>query len=995
MLNPETNGKIAKAMPGPQESAFTSVQQDGSVAERCNPQEPTEDVLAQDRGVSLSYLMCLVGELLDDDSTCSVKDAVQRFILTRTAQDKCSYHDLVPPQQRGPPRSFLAIAWDAKLADVAACLRNHFVQPVVPPSLRARRPSVPQMSRLLLGGESSPTPQLCTSASAPEPMTDAGTAPRPSAPGSPVPESTDAEQCVWVDFICLNLHKLKEQVITPPRPAPGPKPSQHQVTPEPSSQIPSHITPTNHHNHLEVSPTARSMLAANGVRTPSLSSPLVPPQRTASMGSSHRAPSFSISRHVSIMLPSLEAPLGHTLDFAELDEGMRPCVHAAAVWRALAATEDTLLVLDAEVAVLQDAWCLYAVGQTIQVRGSTSLQLVLGPEAPDISHLAHVLDTLNMEHAQVWLEEEKGEVVREVGARFMGVPAFNTLVSSAMGDCARWEARCIERAVALIRRREEDRLRHGIRSEGGISGGGISRSGSLKGGGSRSEAGAAAVGSRAESGAGGAGLGRQESAAAAGGEAAGSTSVAGPLSPKCQSVHEEARTAAVGAAPGAAAGESVPQSGSTSGTGIMVSALSDPGVLERNPAMASSPRPTTAGAGPPRPGEGQAGEEGSVQRGGPAGRCLRAATQLQVCGDLLKLSGDLEDGERLHRAALELRVDCLGESHPLTLISMSRVAECASAQGRHTEAAPLREHVWGALVKQRGEHDVSALRMLVAAATARSKAGDHAGAAQMFSRALKGLRDVEGPSHPATLACMTSLADCYASRGSPTEQLDVLREILSLRHATEGEKSDAAVAVLRSQAACLQVLGRHEEAEKSFQQVVDLLAELHGDKHPQTMLALQSLAGCLYAQGQVSEALPWFERLAAAREAAAGDPLHPDAVDARDLVKALRVDLARRSSTSPIPHGTQSAKSCTAVPQAAGGTGPGTQQVQVLAAGTESAGGMWGVHGGAERPPSARVPAPVPVPPAPPPAAAAAAAGSVLGGQAQQPSGPHTVLAAA
>ncbi len=306
--------------------------------------------------------------------------------------------------------------------------------------------------------------------------------------------------------------------------------------------------------------------------------------------------------------------------------------------------------------------------------------------------------------------------------------------------------------------------------------------------------------------------------------------------------------------------------------------------------------PSATAASPPKQQQGQL----DLYPASHPDRLQYAASRLSLFGQLLQMSGtQLLTAQRSHLQALRLRLQCLGETHPLAIASMVAVADCCSRLGRTQESQMFLEQAWHAVASARGPSHPESLNAQVEVARGHLQMGDSATAATLLRSASSLLDSALGRRHPDSLACLCLLADALKASRDSEGQLRVLREALQRRRAGgEGAAGAEAGSVapvevasaLHAIGACLQSLGRGEEAEASWREALELVGHGLEDTQLCTMQVLQSLAGCLYGQGRLADALPYYERLAAARSAAYG-PTHPDAQSALHLLKGVRAQV--------------------------------------------------------------------------------------------------------
>src|SRR5262249_20753536 len=85
--------------------------------------------------------------------------------------------------------------------------------------------------------------------------------------------------------------------------------------------------------------------------------------------------------------------------------------------------------------------------------------------------------------------------------------------------------------------------------------------------------------------------------------------------------------------------------------------------------------------------------------------------------------GEPEKAEAMHRVALRLRTERLGEKHPDTLWSMEHLSQALQTQRRETEAEPLARRALELQLEARGEnHPLTVELLQYTASFARSRA---------------------------------------------------------------------------------------------------------------------------------------------------------------------------------------------------------------------------------------------------------------------------------
>ncbi|KAI3321448.1 heterokaryon incompatibility protein-domain-containing protein [Xylariaceae sp. AK1471] len=184
----------------------------------------------------------------------------------------------------------------------------------------------------------------------------------------------------------------------------------------------------------------------------------------------------------------------------------------------------------------------------------------------------------------------------------------------------------------------------------------------------------------------------------------------------------------------------------------------------------------------------------------------------------------LDAAEIIYRGSLELKTRFLGEEHPETLRSRSKLAGWLNGKCRRAEA----ETVYRQLV------------------TLRAK--------------------VLGTDHKDTLESMNDLAIVLGEQKKFHDAEEVLRELIDLQEAARGKGH---LEVLRSTSALARVLlesGRPNESEEALRQLVALKSQLHGEDHPETLESMDELAIVVSEQEKYDEAEKIFRQLTESRQ---------------------------------------------------------------------------------------------------------------------------------
>jgi tetratricopeptide (TPR) repeat protein len=229
---------------------------------------------------------------------------------------------------------------------------------------------------------------------------------------------------------------------------------------------------------------------------------------------------------------------------------------------------------------------------------------------------------------------------------------------------------------------------------------------------------------------------------------------------------------------------------------------------------------------------------------------LAAAADLAVVYQNLTLH---DRAEAIVRRVLEVRIETLGEAHPLSLDAMNRLGNILFAAGRYDELEPIDRRTLQIRRRVLGPDHPDTLRSLNGLGATLFTAGRYAEAAELFEEALAGQRRQLGDSHPDTLALESNLAATYLEIGRYREAESLLREALSGRIRVMGpDHADTALSRHNLGATLLQE-GRYEEAAEQLQLAMATRERLPGDQK-WFLFSRSHLADVRREQGRLEEA---------------------------------------------------------------------------------------------------------------------------------------------
>jgi tetratricopeptide (TPR) repeat protein len=298
-----------------------------------------------------------------------------------------------------------------------------------------------------------------------------------------------------------------------------------------------------------------------------------------------------------------------------------------------------------------------------------------------------------------------------------------------------------------------------------------------------------------------------------------------------------------------------------------------------------------------------------------AGREALEGTDPLVVAAMEQLAGILEaqgprDGFRgireraarvteIRQELLEWSRRTLGETHPGTLLEMTRLAASLRVQGSLAAARELAERAVSTARDVLGDQHEDLLTMTVELAEVMENQQEWERAAELRRHALEARRRMLGDDHPATLVAAAAMADNLATRGQLEEARALLEDARAASGRVFGEEHRATIFVTNALAQVRLRLGDFAGAEEGFVSAAALARSGLGTDDPLAMMLTQGLslvAGLALLQNRPERA----EELRAVAEAAApaGDDERPEftamrgAASTADLWRAL--DRSRR-----------------------------------------------------------------------------------------------------
>ncbi|NWF36176.1 tetratricopeptide repeat protein [Mariprofundus sp. KV] len=223
-------------------------------------------------------------------------------------------------------------------------------------------------------------------------------------------------------------------------------------------------------------------------------------------------------------------------------------------------------------------------------------------------------------------------------------------------------------------------------------------------------------------------------------------------------------------------------------------------------------------------------------------------------GDFYNFCGFYREAESLHREALAIRRELLGEKDEDVASILHNLALVLRARGKHTEAEVLHREVLAIFRELPGEKHVDVASSLGALADTLLVQGKHTEAEVLHREALAILREFLSEKHVDVAANLTGLALVLHAQGKHSEAESLHREALAILRELLGEKHVDVARSLTGLALALHAQDKHSEAESLHREALAMSSELLGDKHEDVVRNQAALVRVLHAQNKHREA---------------------------------------------------------------------------------------------------------------------------------------------
>ncbi len=250
-----------------------------------------------------------------------------------------------------------------------------------------------------------------------------------------------------------------------------------------------------------------------------------------------------------------------------------------------------------------------------------------------------------------------------------------------------------------------------------------------------------------------------------------------------------------------------------------------------------------------------------LRREAPEPDPVRLASALHQEGIALWRYGRSAEAEDRFLESHRLRLEHLGDDHPLTVGALASAAGMRGNQGDAEGARALYLEVLEAQRRVLGERHPSVATSLNQLGFQHWLLDDIEGAERYWTEAYELGVELMGADHPDVALRLNNLAGAARRQGDLPRAEALLAEVLRVYRASYGASHPRVATVLQNQGMVAFHQGRPREAEARLREALEMFAELVGEAHEDTGWALVQLGRIVAgASGRHAEALDFVTR---------------------------------------------------------------------------------------------------------------------------------------
>ena len=255
-------------------------------------------------------------------------------------------------------------------------------------------------------------------------------------------------------------------------------------------------------------------------------------------------------------------------------------------------------------------------------------------------------------------------------------------------------------------------------------------------------------------------------------------------------------------------------------------------------------------------------------------------------GVLLTRMGKYEEAMPYYREALEGQRRVLGDDHADTLHSIRNMGKMFLMMGKYEEAMPYHREALERARQVMGDDHRDTLLMINDMGTLLLKMGKYEAAESYYREALKGFRRTLGDDHRNTVGSSLGLGGLFYAMGKLKEAQPYYREAMERARRLMGDDHPNTLAAIMTMGVLAKSMGNHVEAEQYYRESLEGFRRFGGDDYPTTLVALERLGGLLLEMGKLQEAEQLVRESLEGSRRLLGDD-HPDTLNSMDTMGVL------------------------------------------------------------------------------------------------------------
>jgi tetratricopeptide (TPR) repeat protein len=203
----------------------------------------------------------------------------------------------------------------------------------------------------------------------------------------------------------------------------------------------------------------------------------------------------------------------------------------------------------------------------------------------------------------------------------------------------------------------------------------------------------------------------------------------------------------------------------------------------------------------------------------------------------------------------------LGEEDPVTLISMSNLAEALRAQGDYVSARSLQEEILKICIRTNGSKNTLTMYFMNNLAATLLLQGNYDRAQLLQAEALAISHCLLGSDHPTTLGIISNLAETLVSQKDYIGARALQQGALEIARSVLGDDHSNTLTLLGNLAETMRAEGDYADAEVLQREVLAVKRRLLGVEHPDTLTTMNNLAITMADQGNYVDVQPIIEEV--------------------------------------------------------------------------------------------------------------------------------------